>query len=165
MLTRKICLLGKFYVGKTSLVRRYVHAQFDDLYQTTVGVKIDTKTVETDDGELKLVVWDIQGSDDVLLAHSAYLNGASGFIVVADGTRPDTVDAALQLQQLIKTDHGNKPVCTLINKHDLESEWSLEEDQIDSLRQDDSPLLLTSAKTGENVEQAFTLLGQQLLSQ
>ena len=64
MLTRKICMIGDFAVGKTSLVSRYVRQTFSEAYQTTIGVKIDSKIIQLPSGDdLKLVLWDIAGSN------------------------------------------------------------------------------------------------------
>ena len=48
MIQKKICMLGAFAVGKTSLVQRYVHSLYSDKYLTTVGVKIDKKALRDD---------------------------------------------------------------------------------------------------------------------
>ena len=59
MLQKKICLLGAFGVGKTSLTRRFVSSIFSDAYLTTVGVKIDKKTLDVGTTPVSLVIWDI----------------------------------------------------------------------------------------------------------
>lgn len=61
VLQKKICMLGGFSVGKTSLVRRYVHSVFSDAYLTTVGVKIDKKIVTLPDRTVNLILWDLAG--------------------------------------------------------------------------------------------------------
>jgi GTPase SAR1 family protein len=59
MIQKKICMLGAFAVGKTSLVARYVKSIYSDKYQTTVGVKIEKKTLQVDGQEWNLIVWDL----------------------------------------------------------------------------------------------------------
>ena len=105
MIRYKICLMGAFSVGKSSLVRRFVHEVFDDRYITTLGVKIETKQVQLDSGPVKMVVWDMEGADgadqDADLVSSrmkAYLQGVNGVMLVADGTRSATVDTAQRLR-------------------------------------------------------------------
>ncbi len=163
MQVRKVCLLGNFYVGKTSLVRRFVHAQFDEKYQTTVGVKIDTRVVEVDDQAIKLVIWDIQGSEDVVLEHSSYLKGAAGFLVVADGTRPATLEAADQIYRKMAEQNNRVPTVLLINKADLEDEWRISDQDTETFTSRQIPVFHTSALKGSNVELAFTTLTRQLL--
>ena len=87
MLQKKICMLGGFGVGKTSLVSRFVSSMFSDKYLTTVGVKVDKKTVPIDSGEMTLMLWDIYGQDEFQTVRDSYLRGASGYLLVADGTR------------------------------------------------------------------------------
>ena len=60
---KKICLLGDFGVGKTSLVQRFVEGRFDDKYLSTVGVKISRKTLKRSYGEMNMLVWDLAGSN------------------------------------------------------------------------------------------------------
>ncbi len=78
MISKKVCLLGGFAVGKTSLVARFVHGVFSEKYLTTIGVKIDKRSMTVDDDELDLVIWDIYGEDDYQRVRMSYLRGASG---------------------------------------------------------------------------------------
>jgi small GTP-binding protein len=64
MIQKKVCMLGTSGVGKTSLVAKFVHSIFSDKYLTTVGVKIDKKTVTVDGNEVMLMIWDLAGDDD-----------------------------------------------------------------------------------------------------
>ena len=97
-LKKKICLLGSFGVGKTSLVARFVHSLFSDKYHTTVGVKIDKKTVDLGDRAVNLILWDVAGEDDISTLRMSYLRGSAGYVLVADGTRPSTLEVALSLR-------------------------------------------------------------------
>jgi GTPase SAR1 family protein len=83
-------MLGGFSVGKTSLVKRYVHSVFSETYLTTVGVKIDKKTVTLSDRIVNLILWDLAGEDDINSLRMTNLRGAAGYVLVADGTRPST---------------------------------------------------------------------------
>ena len=87
MIQKKICMLGAFAVGKTSLVQRFVKSLFSDRYLTTVGVKIDKKIVTVGDTEVSLVLWDLAGEDEFQSVQTSYLRGASGYLLVIDGTR------------------------------------------------------------------------------
>ena len=110
MLQKKICMLGGFGVGKTSLVSRFVTSLFSDTYLTTVGVKIDKKTIALDAREMTLMLWDIYGQDDFQTVRDSYLRGASGYLLVADGTRYATLDTAAALQQKAESVIGRRPV-------------------------------------------------------
>ena len=87
MIQKKICMIGASGVGKTSLIAKFVHSMFSDKYLTTVGVKIDKKTVSVDGAEVMLMIWDLAGDDDFQRLQISYLRGTSGYLLVADGTR------------------------------------------------------------------------------
>src|SRR4051812_5438983 len=103
---RKICMIGAFAVGKTSLVHRFCKGIFTDRYLTTVGVKIDTAQVETSGGAVSLILWDLAGEDAFHSVQLSYLTGAHGLVYVADITRPGTLDVALGLRQRIEESMG-----------------------------------------------------------
>ena len=159
----KICILGDFAVGKTSTAERFVNNQFSDKYLTTIGVKVDTKDLQLDnDLTLKMVLWDVAGTDRFGEIEFSYLRGASGYIFVADGTRSDTVAAVRQLRRQSEERYGPLPCVLLLNKSDLAQDWEISSQQEQELREDFADLFVTSAKTGNNVEAAMTRLGQAI---
>lgn len=95
---KKVCMLGAFSVGKTSLVKRFVQSIFSETYLTTVGVKIDKKNVVLSDRIVTLILWDLAGEDDIASLRMSYLRGSAGYVLVADGTRPSTLEIALSLR-------------------------------------------------------------------
>ena len=127
MIQNKICMLGGFGVGKTSLVSRFVSSIFSDTYLTTVGVKIDKKKVSIEAGETTLMLWDIYGQDEFQTVRDSYLRGASGYLLVADGTRHATLETAVALQQQAESVVGQVPFLLLLNKSDLDREWQVDE--------------------------------------
>lgn len=165
MITKKICLLGSFAVGKTSLVRRYTESIFDEKYQTTIGVKIDKKMMRIGDQELQLMIWDLEGRDEFNQHRASYLRGAAGYFIVVDYTRPDTLATAVELQQDLEAQLGKIPFLLLLSKADQKSERRLDFDDLDNLVHKNWRILETSAKTGLNVELAFEELGARLLAQ
>ncbi|HME08132.1 MAG TPA: ADP-ribosylation factor-like protein, partial [Bryobacteraceae bacterium] len=102
MLQKKICMLGAYAVGKTSLVRRFVESIFDEKYHTTLGVKIDKCEVEIGDIHLTLVLWDLAGDDEMEQVKLTHVRGASGFILVVDGCRKSTLDRAFALRERVE---------------------------------------------------------------
>src|SRR5208282_3357964 len=142
-------MLGGFSVGKTSLVSRYVHSVFSEAYLTTVGVKIDKKIVELPNKTVNLILWDLAGEDDVSPVRMSYLRGAAGYVLVADGTRRSTVDAALSLRQRVEAECGALPFALLLNKADLTDEWSIDDSEVARLQQNGWWVRLSSARTGE----------------
>jgi small GTP-binding protein len=163
MLQKKICMLGSFAVGKTSLVRRFVESIYSGVYQTTVGVKVDKKNMQVDGKDVSLVLWDIYGEDDYQKMRWTYLRGASGYLLVADGTRKATLDKALQLEQRVREEVGVVPFVFLINKCDLSQDWEVDPDFESQLPAKNWDVLRSSAKTGEGVEEAFAVLARKML--
>jgi len=163
MIKKKICMLGAFAVGKTSLVQRFVKSIFSEKYLTTVGVKIDKKTVNVGEQVVDLMLWDIYGEDEFLEVRTSYLRGASGYFLVVDGTRSATLETARLLQKRATETIGNVPFLVLINKVDLTDQWEIEDSQIESLLANNWQVVETSAKTGEKVEEAFLMLTEKML--
>lgn len=163
MIQKKVCLLGTSGVGKTSLVSRYVHSIFSDKYLTTVGVKIDKKSLQVNGTEVTLVIWDLAGDDDFQRLHTSYLRGTSGYLLVADGTRQVTLDQALALQTRVADSLGSVPFILALNKADLAGNWEIDDARIQALVAQNFPIIRTSAKAGAGVEEAFAQLGQRML--
>jgi hypothetical protein len=159
---RKICMLGDFGVGKTSLVARFVRQTFSEHYLTTVGVKVDSKEVEYGaDGPMKLVIWDIAGKSGLDALNMSYLRGASGLLLVADGTREATLRAAIDLLMQSRSLLPDAQAILMVNKLDLVERWEVAPSTLAELRQT-LPVLETSALSGDGVEQAFSEMARRL---
>lgn len=168
MLRKKICMLGAFAVGKTTLVARFVrHHSTGPLdvnkYHTTVGVKVDTKLVRIDDEDVSLAIWDMAGEDEFQKVKISNLTGASGYLMVADGTRRATIETARLVHERATEKFGHLPFIFLINKSDLTDQWEVDERTMEELRKEGWTVLETSAKTGEHVEEAFLALARKML--
>ena len=159
---RKVCMLGDFGVGKTSLVARFMRNTFSDKYLTTVGVKVDSKEVDRGEaGPLKLVVWDIAGRSVLDALNMSYLRGASGLLLVADGTREATLRTAIDLLLQSRSLLPDAKAVLIINKLDLIERWEVMPGTLVELRQS-MPVIETSALSGDGVEQAFAELARRL---
>lgn len=158
---RKVCLLGDFGVGKTSLVARFVRNTYSDKYLTTVGVKVDSKLVQRPGGAIKLVIWDIAGKSALDLLNQSYLKGASGLMLVCDGTREPTLRSALYLLMQARSTLGDPKAVLLVNKLDLVDKWEILPHTVAGLRET-MPVFETSARTGDGVEAAFAALAELL---
>ena len=164
MISKKICLLGSFSVGKTSLVQQYVHSIFSDKYLSTIGVKISKKSVNIDGVDMSLVLWDMEGKDDFTDINMLYLRGAMGFFVVADLTRLETFEGAIEIRQIVLDLLGcNVPNMLLLNKSDL-PDWEVENQHIEKAIASGIRVLRTSAKTGTAVNEAFETLARDMMS-
>lgn len=163
VISRKICTIGDFSVGKTSLIRRFVEGKFSDRYLSTVGVKISRKPIElTDDGgeskSLQLLIWDLEGHTKFKSIAPSYLQGSKGALFVADVTRTDTVDRLGDHLNLFFSVNPKGVALVALNKSDLAAPEQLELlNQSVTERYGDrvTSVYLTSAKTGDNVETIF----------
>jgi small GTP-binding protein len=165
MIKKKICLIGAFAAGKTSLARQYLHSMFSTKYHTTVGVKIDKKSILVDDRQIDLIIWDLHGEDDFQSVRMSYLRGASGCLYVVDGTRKKTLDVAMELQARALKAIGPVPSIIVINKYDLHQQWEIDEQIIASLSDKALRVVCTSAKTGHMVEPAFYALAAGMMEE
>ena len=164
MIQKKVCMLGGFAVGKTSLVRRFVTNLFSERYHSTIGVSVDKKSVVVEGKEMTLVLWDLYGDDDYQRVHESYLRGMSGYVLVIDGMRRTTLDTALVLQQTAERTVGTVPFVVLVNKTDLRGEWEVDEHAITQLRDRGWTIIFGSAKLGQGVEEAFMILATRMLT-
>lgn len=160
MIKHKIVMMGMWGVGKTSLIQRFVNSIYNERYHSTLGVKIDKKIVSFEEKQVTLLLWDIAGAEDQFSIPLHYLQGASGYLIVIDGTRKASLECALDLVQLIKQNIGPVPYIPVINKSDLI--WEITPDDVTRQLGHEQPVFQSSAKTGENVEAAFLALAKAL---
>ncbi len=157
MISKKICMIGRFAVGKTSLVDRYVKNHFSEQYQTTVGVAISTKIM---DETTKFVIWDIAGFEQEN-HYKPYLRGAHAIIYVVDATEPESLHT---LDQIIADSPELKdlPAVCFINKTDLVDDIVWQDEYTTKITDLSEHHFWTSAKTGDNVETGFKTLAHNL---
>lgn len=160
----KVCMLGDYGVGKTSLVARFVRNTFSDKYLTTIGAKVDSKVVDLAvGGPVKLVLWDIAGRSNLDALNRSYLRGAAGLLLVADGTREASLRTALDLLMQSREVLPDAQVVLLVNKLDIVEHWEVEPQTLTQLRHT-LPVHETSALSGAGVEQAFIDLAGRLVA-
>lgn len=171
-ISQKVCLIGSFGVGKTSLVRRFVERQFSDKYLSTVGVKISCKSVELPridsqiTQEVKVLIWDIEGSTKFKAIAPSYFQGAKGAVIVGDLTRQETLDSLSDSIDSFLAVNPKSHIVIALNKADLiEAEYleSLHKFYQFSDRKCVISTYLTSAKSGDNVDEIFKILTRSLI--
>lgn len=158
--SKKVVLVGHFGVGKSSLMRRYVQDTFSDNYIVTIGVHILKKEIKIDGLDLTLIIWDIEGKDDIQKVRSSYLLGTSGFIYVIDPTRPQTFERFNDEIAFIKTNFPTAHVVSVANKTDL---IDIEEFKILLAEKEINIDYFASAKMGIEVENVFQNLGMKMI--
>jgi len=168
-LKKKICMFGDPGVGKTSLIRKFVIDKYEDKYISTIGTKVSKKAIDLSipslnmDFSVSMQIWDVAGQKGYKVFHEIYLQGANAVLSVCDITRRDTFESLKGSPSIITKHAGSVPIVFLFNKCDLmeQAQISIEEiQQFQSVRK--APCYLTSAKTGENVEEAFQKLAEML---
>jgi len=162
LIKKKVCILGASGVGKTSLVRRYVHSIFEDKYLSTIGVKIEKKSVSLGDTEVLLNIWDVAGEEEFFQIPKSYMTGAAGYLLVVDGTRPETLETGFEIHSRINEFATDLPWICLLNKADLTDKWVLDESANTRIESAGMTSLKTSAQDGRNVEDAFRQLAEKV---
>ncbi|MBD2577095.1 Rab family GTPase [Oscillatoria sp. FACHB-1406] len=172
IISQKMCTIGDFGVGKTSLIRRFVDGQFSDQYLSTVGVKISHKVVEAigdrsgTPKNVKLLIWDLEGHTKFKSIAPSYLQGAKGALIVGDVTRPETIERFCDHIKLFLSVNPKGIIILTLNKTDLVEPQKLEKlAELARNQQTEQVLALykTSAKTGENVQGIFDTLARKML--
>lgn len=167
---KKVGLIGDSEVGKTSLIRRYVIDVFDDKYIATIGTKVSKRDIEYELSDktvyLTLMLWDILGQKDYKKIRDQSMRSSHGVMITADLTRPETVESAEEfwLKEAWES-LGQVPVLFVGNKADLTgSECESAEALRKVAERAEMPVVFCSAKTGENVENAFRTIGEVMIS-
>ncbi|WP_455392697.1 DUF835 domain-containing protein [[Eubacterium] cellulosolvens] len=168
----KICLLGDPAVGKTSLIQKYIYNFFGDTYMRTLGTKISRKVVKLSDlvtdmeYELTLMIWDIMGQKFSSMPLDKYLQLAQGALIVCDITRRETFNSLEEWKKTLYQETGEVPVVCLANKIDLEKSASVKISEFEKFcRKQNLDFFVTSAKTGQNVNEAFSKLGELIIKE
>ena len=167
--SKKVCLIGDFSVGKTSLIRRFVEGVFSEQYLTTIGIKIARKVVnlETSSQQIDLIIWDIEGGTKFKPIVPNYLKGATGAIIVGDLSRQETLDHLPAHIDLFFQTNPKAVAIVALNKSDI-----IEEHKLTKLRELNNftansqiiRTIITSAKNNTNVDQAFTELAANMVN-
>lgn len=166
---KKILLVGDGAVGKTSLVRRFVHDLFSDRYIVTIGTKTSRKALKLEyDAEdlsvnLQLGIWDILGQKEGARAHELYFKGADGAILVCDLTRPETLASVPEWSKRVEALCGKLPAVLVANKQDAKDERKVGDEEVAEVAKGlGVSWFQASAKTGLNVEAFFHEVGSLL---
>ena len=160
---KKVCLVGDPEVGKTSLVRKYVLDSYDDAYIQTLGAKVMKKEVtikpEKEVIYVTMMLWDVMGQKHFRIIESVAFEHVSSAFVVCDVTRRSTLDNISYWVKALTDISGDIPVIILANKSDLKDEAEFTEDDLKKIADEyNGVYFMTSAKTGNRVEEAFSKL-------
>lgn len=164
--TAKLIVTGDFKVGKTSLILRFVENSFEEDYISTIGVAITKKTIIMDENtKLNFVLWDIGGQIGQIRPYrQRFYDGANAAFIVVDRTRDHLDSIETWLKDIKESVPNNIPIVIVGNKSDLNEEIVITEEQIKVIaKQLDLHFIVTSAKTGENVNEAFLYIAYRFI--
>jgi len=166
----KVVLLGDAAVGKTSLINQFVESSFNEDYKPTLGANIIRKDVSLDKLNLnvRLIIWDLAGQEKYRVVRSMYFQGCQGALLVYDVTRYSTFDSinSKWLRDFKKYVKKEGAYILIGNKSDLTDQRTVTQERGKKIAQKikASHFIETSAKLGENIEEAFILLVNQILN-
>ncbi len=161
----KVVLAGDESVGKSCLVRRFVDEQFSDDYIPTLGFQIFFKSLKIGEYSVDFQIWDVAGQSSFEFARRNYYSHSQGFLLVFDVTNPKSFQNLDKWVAEIRAICPTAPGILVGNKSDLpdgkisEQEFAQKSEQLSA-----SGRVLTSAKTGSKVNDAFDLLGRTILT-
>ena len=161
----KLVLLGEANVGKTSLVYRFIENKFRENYKSTLGVNLLKKDMKIDEyGEVSAQIWDLGGQESFKSLRQLYLEGANGALLVYDMTSKKSFEKLNEWVQSFREARDDAPIILIGNKSDLKKQIKITESESgEYANANNMVLIITSAKTGQNVEQAFIKLSKHIL--
>jgi len=159
-------LLGEANVGKTSLVYRFIENKFRENYKSTLGVNLLKKDMEIDEyGGVSAQIWDLGGQESFKSLRQLYLEGANGALLVYDMTSKKSFEKLNEWVQSFREARDDAPIILIGNKSDLKKQIKITESESgEYANANNMVLIITSAKTGQNVEQAFVKLTKHILN-
>jgi small GTP-binding protein len=164
--SNKLIFCGDYQVGKTSLIRRFVENKFEEDYISTIGVQLSKKTVLlSKKTKINFIIWDIGGQRQFDINRARFYNGANAAFIVVDRTRPDNLQSVEKwYNDLMKSIKRKIPIVIVGNKSDLKDELVINEEEIKEVaKQFDFHYIMTSALTGENVNDAFLYIAYRVV--
>ena len=160
----KACVIGDPAVGKTSLISKFTQSSFKEEYIRTIGAQFTTFEREIDGDLIKLLIWDIAGQRDFDFLRPSFFNNSKAAVIVFSLEENDhgrnSFENILNWYEDVKRFCGNIPIILFGNKVDLIDESKLDKSSIEEIVDQNNfiDFFITSARTGQGVENAFTKL-------
>mmetsp|Transcript_2456 Transcript_2456/g.5495 ORF Transcript_2456/g.5495 Transcript_2456/m.5495 type:complete len:206 (-) Transcript_2456:449-1066(-) len=160
----KLLLIGDSGVGKSCLLVRFADDTFSEIYMSTIGVDFKIRTVKRDGKTIKLQIWDTAGQERFRTITSSYYRGAHGIIIVFDLTNRESFSNVKSwLREIARFASENVSRLLVGNKSDLSMQRVVDfETAKEFADAHDMKYIETSARTAENVEDAFLEMAREI---
>lgn len=166
----KLALMGEGGVGKTSLIRRFVLSEYQDTYLHTIGTRVSKIELTVPYGsdievQMDVSIFDIMGQAGFKdLIRETYYHGAQALMSVCDLTRKDSLYALNKWIPSALEISGDVPLCIIANKKDLIDRRDFTDEELHTVAESfGAPYIITSARTGEFVDDAFNALAIEIV--
>ena len=160
----KLVFLGDVYVGKTSIINRFMYETFDVNYQATIGIDFLSKTMYLDDRTVRLQLWDTAGQERFRSLIPSYIRDSSVAIVAFDVSNRQTFESISKWSDDVRAERGSEAIIVIVgNKTDKVEERSVTSEEAQNKAKElDAMYVETSAKTGDNIKTLFRNIAQAL---
>jgi small GTP-binding protein len=162
----KVLLLGGRAVGKTSVVRRYVHETFSTQYLETIGMEPYTRYENIKGKSIAFSIWDIAASENFLPLKRFFYKGSLGALIVFDLTRKESLNEVDKWVKEALEYQSGQYFYLIGNKVDLKDQITISDKMIQTkLNELENCVsyIKTSALTGENIRKGFLELGEYII--
>ncbi|AYV78414.1 MAG: putative ras-related protein Rab-10-like protein [Edafosvirus sp.] len=156
----KLLMIGSSGAGKSNILLRYTDETYTQSFIPTIGIDFKIKTIVQNNKKIKLQIWDTAGQERFKTITDSYYHGAMGIFIVYDITDPISFESVENWMKCIDY-HAQEHCCKLLigNKCDLEDERAISHQKgEDTAKEYNIKFIETSAKTGVNINEAFTIL-------
>ena len=161
----KYIVIGDSGVGKSCLLLQFTDHKFQTVHEVTIGVEFGSRTVQIDDQQIKLQVFDTAGQETFRSIARSYYRGAAGALLVYDVTRRETFQhLAGWLRDAREYSSPELVVIVVGNKSDMAAERQVTTEEGERFAAENNLVFLeTSAKTAANVEEAFVSVAASVI--
>eukprot|EP01053_Blabericola_migrator_P009586 Blabericola_migrator_1__9585@NODE_522_length_7878_cov_137_466778_g399_i0_p7_GENE_NODE_522_length_7878_cov_137_466778_g399_i0NODE_522_length_7878_cov_137_466778_g399_i0_p7_ORF_typecomplete_len210_score24_89Ras/PF00071_22/1_2e66Roc/PF08477_13/1_1e25Arf/PF00025_21/6_6e19GTP_EFTU/PF00009_27/7_1e07FeoB_N/PF02421_18/6_7e07Gtr1_RagA/PF04670_12/4_2e06MMR_HSR1/PF01926_23/1_3e05RsgA_GTPase/PF03193_16/3_2RsgA_GTPase/PF03193_16/0_044AAA_22/PF13401_6/0_00034ATPase/PF06745_13/0_00069Septin/PF00735_18/0_00037S len=159
----KYIIIGDTGVGKSCLLLQFTDKRFRSDHDLTIGVEFGARTVSIDGKQLKLQIWDTAGQESFRSITRSYYRGAAGALLVYDISRRETFNHLTRwLDEVRQNSNVNMTIVLIGNKCDLDRREVTTEEGAEFAQEHGLIFLETSAKTAQNVEEAFLYTAKKI---